>query len=112
VKEYLLSHWIDTLSLEDDNDRILKGVESLKGKSIAEVKQRFDRLFSQYQKEKEKVKEKTGVQLVETLKKDGIWGSAVEPKLEGSELWKEEKENLGRSYRTTLEEIKEQLKQL
>jgi len=112
VKEYLLSHWIDALSLDDDNDRILKGVESLKGKSIAEVEQRFNRLFSQYQREKDEAKEKTGVQLVEALKKGGIWGSAVEPKLEGSELWKKENENLDRSYLIKLDEIKEQLRRL
>jgi hypothetical protein len=112
VKEYLFSHWIDALSLDHDNDRILRGVESLKGKSIAEVKQRFDRLLSQYQREKDKVKKKAGVQLVEALKKDGIWGSAVEPKFEGSELWKKEIENLDQPYRMTLEEIREQLRSL
>jgi hypothetical protein len=112
VKEYLLSHWIDALSLDDDGERILKGVESLKERSIAEVKQRFHHLLSQYQREKEKVKEKTGVQLIEALKKDGIGGSAVEPKLEGSELWKKENENLDQSYRMKLEEIKQQLRVL
>jgi hypothetical protein len=112
VKKHLLSHWIDALSLDEDNERILKGVESLKEKSIAEVKQRFDRLLSLYQKEKEKVKEKAEVQLVEALKKDGIWGSAVEPKLEGSELWKKENEKLDQPYRMTLEEVKEQLRRL
>ena len=112
VKEHLLSHWIDALSLDDDNDRILKGVESLKGKSIAEVKQRFDRLLSQYQREKDDAKEKTGVQLLEALKKRGIWGSAVEPRFEGSELWKKENESLDRSYLIELDEIKEQLRRL
>jgi hypothetical protein len=112
VKESLLTQWIDTLSLEEDNERILKGVESLKEKSIAEVKQKFDHLLSRYQKEKEKAREMAGVQLVETLKKDRIWGSAVDPKLEGSEIWKKENENLSCSYRIKLDEIKEQLKQL
>jgi hypothetical protein len=112
VKEYLLSDWIDALSLDEDNDRILKGVESLKARSIAEVKKRFDHLLSQYQRDKEKVKEKAKVQLIEALKKDGIWGSAVEPKLEGSELWKKEIENLDQPYKVTLEEIKEQLRRL
>jgi hypothetical protein len=110
VKESLLSHWIDALSLDDDNERILKGVESLKERSIAEVKQKFHHLLSQYQREKEKVKEKVGVQLIDALKKGGIWGSAVEPKLEGSDLWKKENENLDQSYRMTLEEIKQQLR--
>jgi hypothetical protein len=110
VKEYLLSHWIDAVSLDDDNEIILKGVESLKEGSIAEAKQKFRHLLSQYQGEKEKVKEKVGDQLMEALKKDGIWGSAVEPKLEGSELWKKENENLGKSYKLKLEEIKQQLR--
>lgn len=110
VKKYLLSHWIDALSLDDDDETILKGVESLKERSIDEVKQRFHHLLSQYQREKEKVKDKTAVQLIEALKKDGIYGSAMEPKLEGSELWKKENENLDQSYRMTLEEIKQQLR--
>ena len=109
VKEYLLSQWIEALSLDDEGERILKGVESLKGRNIADVKQEFHHLISQYQGEKEKAKEKVGVQLVEALKKEGIWGSAVEPKLEGSELWKKENENLEQSYRVRLEEIKRQL---
>ena len=110
MKKYLLSHWIDALSLDDDDETILKGVESLKERSIDEVKQRFHHLLSQYQREKEKVKDKTAVQLIEALKKDGIYGSAMEPKLEGSELWKKENENLDQSYRMTLEEIKQQLR--
>jgi hypothetical protein len=110
VKEYLLSHWIDALSLDDDDQRILKGVETLKGRSIDEVKQRFHHLLSQYQREKERAKEKAAVQLMEALKKDGICGSAVEPKLDGSELWKKENESLDQSYRMKLEEIKQQLR--
>ncbi|MCJ7784137.1 MAG: hypothetical protein MUP41_09395, partial [Desulfobacterales bacterium] len=94
VKEYLLSHWIDALSLDDDDERILKGVESLEERRFAEVKQRFHHLLSQYQREKEKVKEEARVQFTEALRKDGIYGSAVEPKLEGGELWKKETEKL------------------
>ena len=55
VKELLLSQWIDALSLDDDSEKILKGIESLKQKTIDEVKQKFHRLLSQYQGEKEKV---------------------------------------------------------
>jgi hypothetical protein len=112
VKQYLFSHWIDALSLDDDDERILKGIESMKGRSIAEVKQRFHHLLSQYQRELEKLKEKMRLQLTEALKKNGIWGSAVEPKLEGNELWNKENENLDRSYQIQLDEIKEQLRRL
>jgi hypothetical protein len=112
VKKLLLSQWIDALSLEDEDERIFKGIESLKQRGIDEVKQKFHSLLSKYLSEKEKVKEKVKVQFTETLRKDGIYGSAVEPKLEGAELWKKENEKLDHSYRVKLEEIKEQLRVL
>ena len=110
VKGFLLSQWIDALSLDEEDERILKGVESLRGRSIPEIKQRFHELLSQYQIEKEKAKEKVRVQGIEALRKEGIYGSAVVPKVEGSELWKRENENLDRSYLLKLDEIKEQLR--
>ena len=98
--------------MEDEDERILKGVESLKEGNIAEIKQKFHHLLSRYQGEKEMVKEKMRVQWIEALRKDGIYGSAVEPKLEGGELWRKENEILDRSYQIKLDEIKEQLRRL
>lgn len=109
VKESLLSQWIDALSLNDDHERTFKGIESLRPRNIDEIKQKFHHLLSQYQEEKEKVKERMRVQLTEALKKDGIYGGAVEPKLEGCEIWKKEREKLDLSYETKLEEIKQEL---
>jgi hypothetical protein len=110
VKDLLLSQWIDALSLDGEDERTLKGVESLKERSIAEIKQKFHHLLSRYQGEKEKAKEKMRGQLIEALRKDGIYGNAVEPKLEGGELWRKENERLDQSYRMILEEIKQQLR--
>jgi hypothetical protein len=112
VKEVLLSQWIDSLSLEDDDERTLKGIESLKEQNIDKLKEEFHTLLSQYQDEKEKVKEEVRVQFTEAIRRDGIYGSAVEPKLEGAELWKKENEKLVQSYKKKLEEIKGQLKGL
>jgi hypothetical protein len=112
VKKLLLSQWIDALSLDDGNERILKGIESLKGQNINEGKQNFHHLLSQYQKEKEKIKEEVKAQFITALKEKRIYGSAVEPKIEGSELWKKEIEKLDHSYKIKLEEIKEQLRGL
>ena len=112
VKELLLSQWIDALSLDDDDERILKAIESLKRRSIDEVKERLHQLLSQYQREKRRVKEEMRNLLAEALRKEGIYGSAVDPEIEGAELWKKEKENLDQSYRMKLEEIKEQLRGL
>ena len=113
VKEFLLSQWINALSLEEEDDeRVLKGIESLKQRSINEIRENLYHLLSQYQGEKEKVIEKVKGQFAEALRKEGIYGSAVEPRLEGSELWKKENEELDHSYRIKLEEIKEQLRDL
>jgi len=112
VKEFLLSQWIDALSLDDGEERIFNGIESLEQRDIDEVKQKFHHLLSQYQGEKEKVKEKAKLQLIEILGNDGIRGNAVEPKLEGGELWEKENEKLAYSYKMKLEEIKEQLRGL
>ena len=112
VKELLLSQWIDALSLGDGDERILKGIESLKGRNLDELKQKFHSVLSQYLSKKEKVKEKVKVQFTEALRKDSIYGSAVEPKLEGGELWKKENGKLDQIYKVKLEEIKEQLKVL
>lgn len=112
VKESLLSRWIDALSLNDDYESTLKGIEAFKRQSLDEVKRKFQHLLSQYQGEKEKLKEKMNLELKETLKREGIWGSAVEPKLEGSVSWEKETEELDRSYTKKLEEIKEKLRGL
>jgi len=112
VKEFLLSEWIDALSLDDDDERTLNGIESLKQRSIGEVKNKFDHLVVQYQSEKEKLKEKMRIQFTEGLKKDGIYGSAVEPNVEGGELWRKERGKLDEFYGEKLKEIKDQLRVL
>lgn len=111
-KEILLSQWIDALSLNEEDERLLRGIEALKGREIDEVRAKLHHLLSQYQREKDRVKEEVTVRSTEALRRDGISGSAVEPKLEGNELWKEENEKLEHSYRMKLENIKEQLKAL
>jgi hypothetical protein len=110
VKKILLSQWIDALSLGEEEERLLRGIEALKGKEIDEVKEKFHHLFSQYQKEKEKIKEEVRVQLTEALRKDNIYGSAVEPKIEGSPLLEKALGNLDHLYEAQLKEIKENLR--
>ncbi len=112
AKEILLSQWIGALSLTDNGGRLFRGIESLKEQRIEEAKQRFDDLHSKYQKEREKIKQKEGAQLEELLRREGIYGSAVEPNIEGSEHLKKEFEKLNYLYEGKLKEIKEQLKTL
>jgi len=58
VKQSLLSQWIDALSLNDDDEKTLKGIESLKQQGIDEIKENSTICFLNFKEEKEKVKEK------------------------------------------------------
>lgn len=112
VKESLLSQWIDALTLNDDHERLLKGIEALKGRSLDEIRMRFQRLLSKYQEERQRLKEKLSTQLEKAFKEKGIYGSAVEPNFEKSDLWEKENEKLIHSYQEELGRIKEGLKQI
>ena len=112
VKEALASQWIDALSLKDEDERLLKGIESLKHRSADQLKEKHRQLLSQYRREKEKVKEKVRAQLTEASKREGIYGSAVELNIEANPLWKKEGENLDHLHGSKLEEIKEALRSL
>jgi hypothetical protein len=112
VKEFLLSQWIDALSLKDDDERLIKGIEWLKNGPMEEVRERFRHLFSQHREEMEKARQEVRIRLQEALKREGIAGSAVEPNVEGSLLWKEAVENLDHLDGEKLEEIRKRLRNL
>jgi ElaB/YqjD/DUF883 family membrane-anchored ribosome-binding protein len=112
AKESLLSQWIDALSLNEEDERLLRGIEALKGQEMSEVRIKLNHLLSRYRKEREKMNKGTRGQSEEALRREGIYGSAVEPNIEGSEIWKKESEKLDHSYRIELEEIKKQLRSL
>ncbi len=112
VKEILLSQWIDALSLNEEDERLLRGIEALKGKDIDEVREKFHHLLSQCRKEKEKIKQEERAQSEELLRREGIYGSAVEPNIEGSQHLEKELKNLNHLYGVKLKEIKEQLRSL
>ncbi len=112
AKEFLLSQWIDALSLIDKEERLFKGIESLKERSIDEIKQEFHHLLSEYQKEKEKIKQTEGGRIEEVLRREGIYGSAVESNIECSQHFEKELGKLDHFYEVKLKEIKEQLRTL
>jgi ElaB/YqjD/DUF883 family membrane-anchored ribosome-binding protein len=112
TKEILLSQWIDALSLNEEDERLLRGIEALKGKNIDEVKEKFHHLLSQYRKEREKINQEVRAQAQEILRREGIYGSAVEPNIEGTQHLEKELGNLDHLYGVKLKEIKEQLRVL
>jgi len=112
VKEFLLSQWIDALSLKAQDDRLIKGIEWLKNGRLEEVPERFRHLLSQHRKEMEKTRQEVRTRLQEALKREGIAGSAIEPNVEGNPLWKEAVEKLDHLYGEKLEEIRTKFRNL
>ncbi|NWF91843.1 MAG: hypothetical protein HXY46_02920 [Syntrophaceae bacterium] len=112
TQEGLLSRWIDALSLNDEDERLIKGVESLKNREAGEVRKAFHDLVSRYRREKERVKEQVKAESLEALRREGVYGSAVDPNIEGGEIWKRESEKLDHSFGMKLEEIKDRLRSL
>jgi hypothetical protein len=110
VKEVLLSRWIDSLSLHEEHERFIEGIESMKGKSLGDVEEQFERLISQYETEKEKARSEVALQLTEGLKRDGIYGDAVDPCLETSGNYRELREAADRKFSQKIEEMKEALR--
>jgi hypothetical protein len=110
--EALVCQWVDALSLSEESEKLFGGIESLKHRSLDDIRQKNLQLASQYRREKETLKAKVIAQLAETLRTKGIDGSAVEPNFESSSPWKRGMEDLNRLYDTKLEEIKKELRQL
>jgi hypothetical protein len=112
VKEILLSRWMDVLSLNEEGERLLKGIGLLKNGKIDQWEQEFRQLLSEYRREKERARQGVESHLAEILRKEGIDGDAVEPNVEGSPLWKQASNKLDRLYGGKLENIREQFRNL
>jgi len=109
AKETLLTLWTDALSLSKENEKCLRGIEALKGPRVKEVIQELRSLFARFREDKEKAKQEIRGQWTQELKKAKIYGSAVEPRVEGSETWEKKIRGLEAPYRVRLEEMKRQL---
>jgi hypothetical protein len=112
VKERLLALWIDGLSLDEDNERFLKGIESLKHRNLDEAKAEFQELVTQCRTEKERTEQEVRAQLTEALRKEGFGGDAVEPNVEASASWEKASTALNQKYQGQLKELKESLRTL
>ena len=112
VKKVLFSQWVDALSLDDDGERLFNAMESIKDRSLDDIKEKFQSFHALYHNEIEQAKQRMSLQLAEELKSEGIYGDAVEPNVEGSESWKKLLDPVDCFHREKLDEIKEALKRL
>lgn len=110
VKETLLSQWLDALALDDDSKRFLDAIESMKGRGLNEIKEKFQKIIAAYQKETDEARQRMSQQLAEDLRSEGIDGDAVDPNVEGQASWKNLLDTVRRSHQGKLDKIKEGLR--
>jgi hypothetical protein len=112
VRDALLSLWIDAVSLEAENEKLLRGIESLKGRSVDEIRRKLEVLRSEYERRGLEAEQKMEIQLAEALRKEGIHGTAVVPRVKESREWKEKISSLAQGFQGKIEECKEALRKL
>jgi DNA-directed RNA polymerase alpha subunit len=112
IKEILLSQWIDALSLQEEDERLLKGIESLKGRSLDEIREKLHRLSQDLSEKKEDARQKAREEMTGELRRMGIYGGAVEPNTTGSQVMKSLLEPIDLMYREEIRSVKEELKNL
>jgi hypothetical protein len=110
LRAILLSQWIDALSLSQEYEKLLKGIEALKGCSLDTFRERFDRLLTQYEEEKHRMEEKIRFEQLEALRREGISGSAVVLRVTESDAWAGWVKVQERSYGEKIEELKKALR--
>jgi len=112
IREMLCSQWIDAVSLDVENEKFLRGIESLQGGNVDAARQELRVLCSQYGKEKDEARQEMRTRLREALRKDGIYGSAVVPHVEESTEWKERLGTMEHAFGGEIEKVKETLRRL
>lgn len=112
VRDALLFRWVAAISLEAENEKLLRGIESLKGRSVDEMKQRLKDLRSEYERRELEAKQEMEIQRVETLRKEGIHGSALVPHVKGCREWEEKMISIAQGFEGEIEKVREALRRL
>jgi hypothetical protein len=109
LKRKLLLLLLDSIDFSKDNDKVITGIETLKGKMVEETVERLRLLASEFEASRdERAREIEGI-LLRRLAARGISGSAVQPSLKGQRDWIEALEGLQGEYGNRLEALKQEL---
>ena len=110
VRQILLSQWMEALSLENDDERLFDGIESLRETKVSEVRKKFQLLVSEYQAERKEIEQDIERRATEELKTEGISGTAVVPRLEDHPAWRERTQAMNALFGKRVEDIREALR--
>ena len=107
--EKLMLHYLcGAITLDRDNDLIFQGIEAFEKKSKNTIK-KIRELIEGYRLRQEKEYKQAEKVLLKKWERQGISGSAVQPKIEGSQEWQEAVNKFKPPFEDQLHTLKEQL---
>jgi hypothetical protein len=112
MKEVLLSRWIDALGLQEEDERLLKGIEALKGRELGLITERLIRLSRSHSEESDEARGKVRDEAAAELRSMGIYGTAVEPNTTESRRLQTLLAGIEHRYKEQLLEVKAALRKL
>jgi len=108
MEKLMLEDLFSAIKLDQDNDLIFQGIETLK-KGSRKVIVKIQGLIKNFQEQKEKAYQRTEKILLGQLEKKGISGSAVQVKVEGSREWEEALSQFKPAGEEKLQALREEL---
>jgi hypothetical protein len=109
IERELLFELVDAVDLSKDNDKVMRGIEAVKGKTAAKVLEKLRLLASEFKASRDERARQIEEVFRRRFATRGISGSAVQPGLEGKEEWVEAMGELQRDYGNRLKALKGEL---
>jgi len=107
--EKLMLHYLrDAIHLDRDNDLIFQGIEAFDKTSKNTIK-KIKEVVESYRQRQEKEYKQAEKVLLKKLEREEISGSAVQPRVEGSQEWQEAMNKFKPTFEDQLHTLKEQL---
>lgn len=110
MEKLMLHHLCEAIQLDRDNDLIFQGIEAFEKKSQNTIK-KIRELIEGYRQRQEKERKQAEKVLLKKLERQGISGSAVQPRIEGSQEWQQAVNKFKQPFEDQLHVLKEQLPQ-
>ncbi len=107
--EKLMLHYLgEAITLDRDNDLIFQGIEAFEKKSKNTIK-KIRELIEDYRQRQEKEYKQAEKVLLKKWERQGISGSAVQPKIEGSQEWQDAVDKFKQPFDDQLHILKKEL---
>ena len=109
LEDLVFGTFSEAIQLDRDNDLIFQGLETLRKQSKS-TNEKIRKLLEEYGDRKNKEYDKIGKDILLKISRLGISGSAVQPKVEGSQEWEGALAKFRPTFEDRLRTLKEELK--